>query len=155
MKTIPILAVATFVAAGPVMAQPLACDCTTQLPQGAVAGELTRMTGRVLISTTSGLAPAQQGSSLVVGSQMITGPASSAELGLGDCSMSVVANSEVSILVSSGQMCVRVSEVPTTASVPPGFLQNWGPFIAFSALEAGLTYHFVTVDGGNKKMSDE
>lgn len=155
MKKILILAVATFAAAGQVAAQSLDCDCATQLPQGAAAGELTRMTGRVLVSTDGGLVPAQQGSPLVVGSQMITGAASSADLALGDCSMSVAANSEVSILDSRGQMCVRVSEVPTTASIPPGFLQNWGPFIGFSALEAGLTYHFVTTDGGNKKMSDE
>ena len=153
MKTIPIMAIATLVAGSPVMAQPIDCDCTTQLPQGAVAGEVTRMTGRVLVSTTSGLAPAQQGSPLVVGSQMITGPQSSADLGLGGCTMSVSANSEVSILDSSGQMCVRVSEVPTTASVPADFLQKWGPLFTFSAVEAGLTYYFV--NGGDKKMSDE
>lgn len=138
--------------AAPALAQD--CGCVAPAPASDIFGQINSLRGQVLVTGDDGLTPAAAGSPLFNGSQVVTGPESAAALSLGGCSMTVASNSEVEVTANDGQMCVRLTEVQTTASTGGG--GGGDPRIAAGLMAAGAAAVINDqVNGGKTPVSDQ
>jgi hypothetical protein len=101
-----------------------------------------------MVSGQSGFVPAEAGSSISVGSQVIVGQGSQATFSVGSCHMQLKENSAVTFVKAGGQMCVRLSEGSATAvsQISPVAIGAGVAGIAAIAAAAGL-------GGGSGKAS--
>jgi len=83
-------------------------ECSCVAPAGSAA-TIVSAQGRVLVSQAAGFAPAAAGSQLTGGSVMV-GPQSSAVISLGGgCSVSLVSNSDATLSVLNGGLCLSAN----------------------------------------------
>lgn len=132
------------------LAQDDGCACLAPALNGAPVGQITSIAGQVLSSRADGIQPAVQGSSLTVGSQLLTGPESSAQLAVGSCALAVAPNSEVTIERAGENICVRINEVDVTQTSQIGNVPV--PLLMFgaAAVTAGVAS---AVSGGDDAAS--
>lgn len=98
------------VIAGPAFGQTSECSCVTPSSTGSgPAGQITAANGQVLSSQPTGLGPAQVGAGLLPGSQVITGPNSSAIVAVGSCTLSLEPNSELTVIDRGPDICLQIA----------------------------------------------
>lgn len=134
----------------PALAEEADCTCSTPpADQGKVIGSITSSSGQVLASKDNGLAPAGPGTGLVYGSQVITGPASTANISVGrNCNLFLDQNSEVIISEIDQAICVQVTQAGTTP--PPNVaLNNLVPLVIIGGVVTGIA-----LGGGDDSASD-
>ncbi len=93
------------------------CACTTSISDG-VSGQIVSVSGQVLSSQQSGLQTAAAGTSIGLGSQVVTGPGSAARIAFGSCSVPMSENSEMLISQTGANLCLQVSEVVAAPPAP-------------------------------------
>ncbi len=104
-----VLILAVGFSTAPAFAQSAGCACTTPYPAfGGSTGQLTTVSGQVLVSQPVGLTPAQTGAGLASGSQVLVGPNSSAIVVFGSCNLSVGPNSELTVIDTGADICLQV-----------------------------------------------
>lgn len=98
------------------VAEPSICGCRAPLASTAVLREVT---GKVFVSQTEGMRPAQVDVSVSLPAKLLTGPSSTTTLKIGDtCTLSVPEKRLVRIEDEEGFWCVRAE-----AARPAGPLQ--------------------------------
>lgn len=99
-------------------AQDAACSCATayQGPASPI-GSIRSVNGSVMVSQTAGYEPAKAGSVLDFGSRVVVGAKGSASVRVGDCRLSVPANSSLDISRVENNICLKVVGSEHTAAV--------------------------------------
>ncbi|NDV89433.1 hypothetical protein GTW51_22560 [Aurantimonas aggregata] len=93
------------------------CNCVQPLSEKAVVGSITAANRDVLMSVAEGLAPATVGSSLIVGSRILVGPAGAGAILVGaSCQLSLSAASTVEVGAKEGSLCVRTTALADSPS---------------------------------------
>ena len=96
------------------------CGCSvplSSLPAGQSVGRLSALSGSVNVLGANGWTPATAGTPLAVGSQIETGPGSSATLSVGGCSLNLGAQAAASLVASDQSLCVAVNNTVPGQSV--------------------------------------
>lgn len=95
------------------------CVCPIALNQSsATVGSIASVSGNVLVSHTASFVSAEKDAPLSIGSRVVTGNKSSANLLIGGgCSVNLSANSSATIIRQEQQLCVRVIDQQKTAAV--------------------------------------
>lgn len=132
----------------PSFAQGVQCSCVAPLSDG-IAGQIVTASGKILSSQPAGLADAGPGTPIGIGSQIVTGANSSAQIAIGSCSVPVGANTEVIISEIGGDICVQTTEVVTPPSPPPNTL----PVVLGLGAAAGGIAAIATIGGGDEGAS--
>lgn len=113
------------VALGPVSTVPAfaesaapSCVCPVSVVDGASVGSVSSVTGNVLVSHKASFIGAESGAPLTLGSRVVTGAKSSANLSIGgNCSVDMGANASATVIKQEQMLCVRVIGQEKTASV--------------------------------------
>jgi hypothetical protein len=74
----------------------------------------------VMVSQTAGYGPAKAGSVLDFGSRIVVGAKGAASVEVGDCRLSVPANSSLDISRVENNICLKLVGTEQTAAVPSG-----------------------------------
>jgi len=132
-----------------------ACVCTLPLAQvGAPVGNVTSVKGDVLASHTAGYAPATPALPLSVGSRLMVGPNSSAEVAFGNqCRVRVQGNSTLKVDPINSGVCIHL-EGDRGAGVVADSSQGMAVLAAggVAAALGGIIY--VATRDDDKKVSD-
>jgi hypothetical protein len=107
-----------------------ACSCLAppSAADGAI-GRLTQIEGNVQISQAGGYAAVKAEAPVYPGARIMTGPRSSALLGVGDnCALDIPANATVKIDPAEGGMCISF-DTPETKVVPASSGAGLGPIV--------------------------
>ncbi|TGP30220.1 hypothetical protein EN828_28260 [Mesorhizobium sp. M2D.F.Ca.ET.185.01.1.1] len=101
----------------PVFAQDTSCSCATAYhgPANPI-GSIRSVSGNVMVSQTAGYGPAKAGSALDFGSRLVVGAKGSASVQVGDCRLSVPANSSLDISRVENSICLKVVNPEHAAS---------------------------------------
>ena len=141
-----LFAIASLSAGSGAMAQEANCECVVPqaaLPAAGPLGRLTDVSGTVVLTGSGGPQTAASGAPLRMGDQLSVGPQSSASFSIGTCSLSLVAQTEMTLQPVDGALCVAVSD----ASVQPtGGLASKAPLAIFGTLAAGAILGDVILD---------
>lgn len=126
MKLVPAIAalslgVAGFVLPSAVRAAPSGGACTyvaSFQPGTTRAGSVVSVKGDAFVASQNGWQALEPGASLSPGAYLRVGPQSSAVIAVGGQQFTLAANAVMSMLPSSGGLCVRVRQTTTQAGLP-------------------------------------
>lgn len=123
------------------LAQGLDCQCVLPLnafPSAGPIGQLTEISGNVMLTGPAGPVPAMSGAPLRVGDQITVGPQSSASFLVGNCALRLSAQTEMNLVPFNGNLCVAVAETgfqtAGTGNLTPLFVMGTLPLAAAIAV---------------------
>lgn len=94
------------------------CACPVSVTDGATFGSISSVTGSVLVSQKASFVGAESGAPLTLGTRVVTGAKSLANLSIGgNCAIEMGANASATVVKQGQQLCVRVIGQEKTASV--------------------------------------
>lgn len=124
--------------AGPgALAQSANCECL--IPKATLSstgplGQLVDVSGAVVLTSSDGPQSAASGASLRMGDRVFVGPQSSASISIGNCSLSLIALTELSLRSVDGNLCVAVEDTSIMRAGNP--IRN-APLAIFTTLSTG------------------
>lgn len=111
------------------------CGCRAPLSSTAVVREVN---GKVFVSQPDGMRPARPDADLSLPARLLTGPASTTVVTIGDtCELSVAEKQLVRIEDDNGAWCVRAEAARAGGSIQPKTAQSPVPIGVLSVLAGG------------------